>query len=179
MLPTAISGNVTLRFCFKVPGQIENDLILGTSSYRNGFNATVFRPKVDAGLGWLKAEGDPQVCRTYYLDLPAAERICERARVLRGQAGTLTGYALGQDDSQPARSFAADVLAVFDTEDKLWSATIAARLAEQMPAVYPAITPAAVTSQLRALGIVVKNVREAGQAPGQGCERAAIEAVAP
>jgi S-DNA-T family DNA segregation ATPase FtsK/SpoIIIE len=77
MLPTSISGNVTLRFCLKVPGQIENDLILGTSSYRNGFDSTVFRPKVDAGLGWLKGEGDPQVCRTYYLDLPAAERVAE------------------------------------------------------------------------------------------------------
>ena len=165
MLPTSISGNVTLRFCLKVPGQIENDLILGTSSYRNGFNATVFRPKVDAGLGWLKAEGDPQVCRTYYLDLPAAERIAERARVLRGQAGTLTGFALGEDDGQPARSFAGDVLAVFGEASKLYTATIAVRLAEQLPAVYPAITAAAVASQLRGLKVTVKNVREPGGQP--------------
>ncbi len=61
MLPTSVSGNVTLRFCLKVPGQVENDMILGTLSYRNGYNAAVFRPKTDAGLGWLKAEGDPQV----------------------------------------------------------------------------------------------------------------------
>jgi DNA segregation ATPase FtsK/SpoIIIE, S-DNA-T family len=35
-LPTSVSGNVSVRFCLKVPGQVENDMILGTSSYRNG-----------------------------------------------------------------------------------------------------------------------------------------------
>ena len=95
-LPTAVSGNVSVRFCLKVPGQVENDMILGTSAYRNGYSAAGFRAGTDAGLGWLRAEGDPQIVRTYYLDLPASERIAERARIARGQAGTLTGYALGE-----------------------------------------------------------------------------------
>ena len=35
----------------------------------------LFRPKIDAGLGWLKArDGDPQIVRTYYLDLNATRR---------------------------------------------------------------------------------------------------------
>jgi DNA segregation ATPase FtsK/SpoIIIE, S-DNA-T family len=54
MLPTAVSGNVSVRFCLKVPGQVENDMILGTSSYRNGYNAAAFRSETDAGLGWLR-----------------------------------------------------------------------------------------------------------------------------
>ena len=54
-LPTGISGNVSSRFCLKVAGQVENDMILGTSAYKNGAKATTFRPKVDAGLGYLKA----------------------------------------------------------------------------------------------------------------------------
>ncbi len=90
-LPTAISGNVSARFCLKVPGQLENDIVLGTSSYKNGYKATAFRTKTDAGLGWLKADGDPQIVRTYYLDLPATERAAARARVIREQAGLLTG----------------------------------------------------------------------------------------
>ena len=27
--------------------------LLGTTSYRRGYDATVFRPKIDAGLGWF------------------------------------------------------------------------------------------------------------------------------
>jgi DNA segregation ATPase FtsK/SpoIIIE, S-DNA-T family len=66
---------------------------------------------------------------------------------------------------------------VFGTDAKLYSATIAARLADRIPQAYADTTPAAVASQLRALGVTVKNVRERGLAPGQGCERAAVEAV--
>ena len=78
-----------------------------------------------------------------------------------------------------ARSFAADVLSVFGEADKLRTSTIARRLAEHIPGAYADITPAAVGSQLRALGATVKNVREPGTAPAPGCERAAIEAVTP
>ena len=88
----------------------------------------------------------------------------------------LTGYALGEASTEEARSFAADVLAVFGPADRLWCATIAARLAESIPGAYADVTQEAVASQLRALGIEVKNVREAGQAPRKGCERAAVEA---
>src|SRR5258706_10330563 len=178
-VPTQISGIVTARFCLKVPDQWTNDAILGTGSYKAWHNAAAFRAKTDAGLGWLKGEGEAQVVRTFYLDLPATERIAARARVIRDQAGVLTGYALGLDDAKPARSFAADVLSVFGADAKLYTATIAARLAERIPQAYADITPAAAASQLRNLGIAVKNVRETGQAPAQGCERAAVEAITP
>ena len=77
--PTAIPGIVTARFCLKVPDYDSNDVILGTGAYRNGSNSAAFRLKTGTGLGWLKAEGVPQVVRTYYLDLPATERIVARA----------------------------------------------------------------------------------------------------
>ena len=178
-IPTSVTGTIVCRFCLRVPGHNENDMILGTSAHQNGYRATVFRAKTDAGLGWLKGEGDPEIVKTYYLDLPATEQVAARARVLRQQAAVLTGYALGQDDSQPPRSFAADVLGVFGADVKLWSSTIATRLAESLPAVYADITPDAVASQLRGLGVDVKNVREAGREPRKGAERAAIEAVTP
>ena len=105
---------------------------------RTATTPTVFRPKIDAGLGWLKAEGDPQVCRTYYLDLPAAERIAERARVLRDQAGTLTGYALGEDDGQARRGRSPPTSWPCSARPgQAVDATIAARLAEQLPARLP------------------------------------------
>lgn len=177
-VPTAISGVVVIRFCLKVPDQVGNDLILGTGAYKAGFNAVVFRHEIDAGLGWLRGTGDPQAVRTYYLDLNASAKISARARVMRQTAGVLSGYALGEDTAEPDRSFAADVLTVFGTDPKLWCTTIAARLRERIPGVYADITPAAVGSQLREIGATVKNVREPGQVPNLGCEKAALEAVA-
>ena len=178
-LPTAISGLVTARFCLKVPDYLGNDMILGTGAYKAGYNAVAFRHEIDAGLGWLRGTGDPQAVRTYYLDLKDTAKVCERARAMRKAAGVLRGYALGEDDAEPEdRSFAADALSVFGPDPKLWCTTIATRLRERIPGVYADITPAAVGSQLREIGVTVKNVREPGQVPNLGCEKASLEAVA-
>ena len=113
-LPTAVSGIVTARLCLKVPDQVSNDMILGTGAYKAGYNAVIFRAKTDAGLAWLKADGDPQVVRTYYLDLNDSQKIAARARAMRERIGVLSGFALGLDDEQgPARDVLADLLAVF------------------------------------------------------------------
>ena len=176
-LPTQISGNVAIRFCLRVAGHLENDIILGTGAHKSGYRATVFRAKTDAGLGWLRGDDDPQIVRTYYLDLPATGRVAARARAMREQAGVLSGYALGEEDDTERRKFAADVLAVFGADRNLWNDTIAERLADRMPGVYADITPGAVSDQLRAAGITVKQVRETGRGVRAGCERGALEQV--
>ena len=98
---------------------------------------------------------------------------------MREAAGVLSGYALGQTPDEEARSFAADVLTIFVQDGKLHCETITTRLREHLPGGYADITPPAVASQLRALGIPVKKLRETGPgaAPGvrAGCERAAVE----
>jgi S-DNA-T family DNA segregation ATPase FtsK/SpoIIIE len=177
-LPAKIRDLATVRFCLKVPDQVSNDMILGTGAYSAGYRASEFRAKTDAGLGWFKGEGDPQAVRTHYLDLNDTARIAARARAMREAAGVLSGYALGETASEEARSFAADVLTIFGEADKLWCETITARLREHLPGGYADITPQAVASQLRALGVLVKKVREPGREPRAGCERAAVEAVA-
>ena len=171
MLPTSISGNVTLRFCLQGPrpGRERHDprharaTRTATTRRRSGRRPT-------PGSAGCKAEGDPQVVRTYYLDLPAAERIAERARVLRGQAGTLTGYALGEDDASPrAVVRRRRPGGVRRRGQAVVARRSPPRLAEQLPGVYADITAAAVASQLRGLGVTVKNVREPGGQPAQGC----------
>ena len=174
-LPTAVAGNVTIRFCLRVPGHIENDMILGTSAHQNGYRATVFRAKTDAGLGWLKGDEDPQIAKTYYLNEPDTGRVATRARAMREQAGVLSGYALGEEDDTERRRFAADVAAIFGTDRNLWCETVAERLADRMPGVYADITPGAVSDQLRAAGITVKQVRETGRGVRAGCERASVD----
>ena len=177
-LPPKIRDLATVRFCLKVPDQVSNDMILGTGAYKAGYRASEFRPKIDAGLGWFKGEGDPQPVRTYYLDLNDTARIAARARAMREAAGVLSGYALGETPAEEARSFAADVLTVFAGARALWCSTIAARLREHLPEVYADITQEAVASQLRGLEIEVTNVREPGQGPRKGCYREAVEAAA-
>jgi S-DNA-T family DNA segregation ATPase FtsK/SpoIIIE len=173
-IPTGISANAVLRMCLKVMGQTENDMVLGTSQYKRGIRATMFGFE-DKGVFYFAGEGrEPRIVRGQYIDGPAAKVIVARARVMREAAGRLTGYALGLDDDAEVRSFLDDVLMVFGDDDKLWRETIADRLRGAFPAVYADITPEAVASQLRTLGVEVKPVREAGKKPLTGCERASV-----
>jgi S-DNA-T family DNA segregation ATPase FtsK/SpoIIIE len=177
-LPPKIRDLATVRFCLKVPDQVSNDMILGTGAYKAGYRASEFRPKIDAGLGWFRGEGDPQPVRTHYLDLNDTARIAARARAMRQAAGVLSGHALGESPDGEARSFAADVLTIFGDAPRLHTATITARLRAHLPGTYADITQEAVASQLRTLGVPVKDVREPGGTNRKGCERAAVQAAA-
>lgn len=138
-LPPGVSANAGLRFCLRVMGQVENDMVLGTSSYKNGIRATTFTAK-DKGIGYLVgAADDPQITRTDFIDGPAAEKIAVRARALRENAGTITGHAAGEDlDTSPAGTpTVIDVANVIRTDEtKVWSETIVDRLAELRPEIY-------------------------------------------
>jgi S-DNA-T family DNA segregation ATPase FtsK/SpoIIIE len=174
-LPTAIRGIVTARFCLKVPDYDSNDMILGTGAYKAGYNAAIFRAKTDAGLGWLKADGDPQVVRTYYLDLPATEKIAARARLLRERAGVLSGYALGlDDDDRVARDVLADLLAVFGDDAGMQWGVAADRLAGRFPDRWADATAEALSAQCRSLGVKSVDVRTDGSVL-KGCRRVAVE----
>ncbi|MEU8350292.1 cell division protein FtsK [Streptomyces sp. NPDC048845] len=167
-LPTAISANVGMRFCLRVMGQTENDMILGTSMYKNGIRATSFTRR-DKGIGYLAgAADDPQIVRTYYVDNPAADRICDRARQARIDAGTLTGMAAGQ---APERRDAADTLlddiaaVVAGDEPKVWSEAVVDRLAELRPEVYgpwaemePKAKAEQLTAALKPYGITTQQI---------------------
>jgi S-DNA-T family DNA segregation ATPase FtsK/SpoIIIE len=178
-IPTGISANAVLRMCLKVMGQTENDMVLGTSAYKNGTRATMFSFD-DKGVFYFSGEGKaPQILYGYGFDLPESKAIAARARVMREHAGRITGYALGQDhDGAPARRVLDDVLTVFGDAKALWCSTIAERLAGSFPEAYADITQEAVASQLRNLKVTVKRVRETGKEPRSGCERAAVAAAA-
>lgn len=177
IIPTAITGLVIGRCCLMVPDQPANDVVLGTSSYRRGYDATIFRPKLDAGLCWLKGseEGTPQVCRTFYIDLPATEKIAARARDMRDRAGVLSGYALGDDtfDATP-RDVLADVLAVFGDAPGLHWDELADRLADRWPDRWADVTGEAMSVQCRRLGVSSVMVSTAG-VKARGCRRSVVE----
>jgi DNA segregation ATPase FtsK/SpoIIIE, S-DNA-T family len=176
-LPTAISANAVLRFCLKVMGQVENDMVLGTSAYKNGVRATMFA-RSDRGIGYLAGEGDdPQIVRSFYVDAPAADAIVTRARRLREQAGTLTGHALGEDPepTDTTGSLLADILAVVPADQaKVWNQTVVARLAELRPDRYRGWEPEQLTAALKPLGVTVGQVWGTDPATGESANRRGI-----
>ncbi len=139
-LPTGISANVSIRFCLRVAGQIENDMILGTSAYKNGIRATMFVPEADAGTGYLVgATPMPKVVKAAYLDTPATQRIADRAHALHMAAGTLSGHATGErpEAAAPAFDLLADIAAVVGPrEAKVWNEVVVERLADVRPEIY-------------------------------------------
>lgn len=175
-LPTGVSANVGIRLCLRVMGQTENDMVLGTSAYKNGIRATTFTQK-DKGIGYLVGAGDEaQIVRSAYLDAPAAEAIAARARALREAAGTLSGHALGDTgedtEARPSRSVLGDVAAVFAPgEDRLWSDVIAARLVEQWPTTYVGTSPATLAAALKPYGLKPAQVWGTDPQTGEGRNR--------
>ncbi|MFI7011684.1 cell division protein FtsK [Streptomyces sp. NPDC050145] len=155
-LPTGISANASLRACLKVMGQTENDMVLGTSSYKRGVRATMFAWG-DKGIHYLIGEGsDARIVGSVFVDAPSAERIAARARAAREKAGLLSGYALGEEPETAAAAYdlLADVLAVVPVkETKVWSETVVARLAELRPDVYDGWTPETFSAALKPRGI--------------------------
>ncbi|WNV90949.1 FtsK/SpoIIIE domain-containing protein [Umezawaea sp. Da 62-37] len=140
-LPTGVSANVGIRFCLRVMGQTENDMVLGTSAYKNGIRATTFTQS-DKGIGFLVGAADePQVVRSSYMDGPESDRIADRARALREKAGTVTGHAAGQvmdrAGSENRDTLLDDIAAVVHAdESKVWSEAVADRLAVLRPSAY-------------------------------------------
>ncbi|QGK71607.1 cell division protein FtsK [Allosaccharopolyspora coralli] len=155
-LPTGVSANVGIRFCLRVMGQVENDMVLGTSMYRNGVRASTFTAK-DKGIGYLVGNADdPQLARSAYVDNPAADTITDRARTSRHTAGTLSGHALGHDTTRhrTADTLPEDLLSLLSPdEDKIWTETAATRLAATWPETYGTYTADQLTTALKPHGL--------------------------
>ncbi|MFF4735050.1 cell division protein FtsK [Streptomyces sp. NPDC001262] len=155
-LPTGISANASARWCLKVMGQLENDMVLGTSAYKRGVRATLFA-WADKGIHYFVGEGaDARIVAATYVDAPTADRIALRAYKLREAAGMLSGHALGEEPEaeSPSYDLLRDIAAVVaDTESKVWNETVVVRLAELQPDVYAEWAPDQLTSALKPYGV--------------------------
>ncbi|MGH3815227.1 MAG: cell division protein FtsK [Pseudonocardiaceae bacterium] len=179
-IPTDISANAVLRLCLKVQGQLENDMVLGTSAYKNGTRATMFSRK-DRGIALLAGEGeDPVIVRAAYVDTPAAETIAARARASRIAAGLLTGHAAGldPDPDEDSASVLDHLLEVWPhSESKAWCDDLAERLATAHPGTYEGWTAEQVTSAVRPHGlrtIQIKRSIDGRPVNRRGLDRSAL-----
>jgi len=175
-LPSGIRSNIAVRFCLKVMDQLANDMVLPTSSYKTGLRATEFAT-ADKGIGWLLGHADQaEIVRSYYCDAVQADAIGRRARRMREEAGTLSGYCLGQQEAaMPVVDLLADVLAVTEGTDRIWSAALADRLADLRPGIYHGWGAREVGDALRLRGVEVAQVWIDGQNQ-RGVTREAVAA---
>lgn len=181
-LPTGISANAVLRFALKVMGQIENDMILGTSMYKAGYRATMFS-RSDRGICWMAGEGDdPAIVSGSFVDAPAAEVVAKRARKLREEYGSVTGHAIGQapESGEPTFDLVADVRRVMAADEKsIWNERLAARLAALRPDIYDGWKGETVTANLKPHGIETKDIAgytdDGKRTTRRGIERASLD----
>jgi S-DNA-T family DNA segregation ATPase FtsK/SpoIIIE len=137
-LPTGVSANAGIRLCLRVMSQVENDLILGTSAYRNGIRATLLT-RSDRGVGYLVGATDQAtVVRCHYLDAAATDSIVARAYLARQAGGLLTGHAAGEATTATGPDLLADCRTVFALVGgkRLWHAEMLERLVELRPVTY-------------------------------------------
>jgi len=178
-LPTSIASNMGLRLCLRVADQQANDMVLGTSSYKLGMNATLFTDD-DKGVGLLR-DGGPsaRTVRSSYLDGTAAQRIARRALALRVAAGRVTGDAAGQRiESEADRlTVVADAVTVWPRlphgDDSGWLHEIETELAEELPARYGALEAPWLGARLRSLGIPTQDQRKR-RVDGEQINRAGV-----
>ncbi|MFD4697768.1 cell division protein FtsK [Streptomyces niveus] len=157
-IPTSISANASARWCLKVMGQVENDMVLGTGAYKRGVRASMFAWG-DKGISYFLGEGaDARIVRSAFINAVEADRIALRARALRERAGVLAGHALGEQPEPGSAVATYDLLAdlraaVPSDKSKLWNEVVVARLAELRPDVYGEWAPEQLTAALKPYGI--------------------------
>ncbi|MCK9894772.1 cell division protein FtsK [Frankia sp. AgB32] len=158
-LPPGITRNVNSRFCLSVADQVANDMILGTSMYKQGYRATAFEPVVEAGWGILAGFGKPSADRSYPVTGPELDRVIARAVELRTAAGTLPTPAEQTRTTTPSADVVVDVAAVWPAgEGKAWNETLCARLADLRPDVYGGWESVQLTAALKPHGITPVDV---------------------
>ena len=171
--------NHAVRFALKCGNRVVSDAILSGDAYAEGFDASALPVgKEFLGVGYLYGAADrtPTV-RTYLADAENTEQIVTVARVLRERAGTLTGFAAGQDTGTPARDVLADVLAVFDADPALHWPVLAGRLGQQFPGRWADASADAISAQCRDLGVPSVQVKSGGL-NRQGCRKDDVQKAA-
>lgn len=144
--------NHTVRFALKCGNRVVSEAVLGGDAYAEGFDASTLPDGPDyKGIGILYGATDATpITRTFLADHEDAEKILTAARKHREAAGTLSGFAAGEEVVREVRDALADVRGVFVAGEKgLHWPTVAARLAERHPEHYADATAEAVSALLR------------------------------
>lgn len=162
-IPAKLRDAMGTRFALKTMTWQASETILGTGTSKAGINAATFL-RSHKGVGILlgaddteQGDGEAQTVRTHLADGLVIAKICERARQMRTDAGTLEGAAAGEEliAEKPAAHLLDDVLGVFGAGEKqLHNSMICERLGEANPAAYSGWDSAILTASLKPYGVV-------------------------
>lgn len=115
VVPVAMRSNFSTKFCLRVEGHQQVEVILGTGTYAAGLKANLFTT-AEAGLAWHKGDGlEPAIIQSVRgLDGPACDELVAVARAIRKSRGLLSGQAAGDggeiEDAEVVISIAEDTL---------------------------------------------------------------------
>ncbi|ONI77363.1 cell division protein FtsK [Actinosynnema sp. ALI-1.44] len=102
-IPSRLRAVLGSRFALRVMDWRDSNIILGEQMNTRGYDASTLLAS-HKGVGILRPDGEASngdvvatTLRTYYMSNQDWQNICQRGRALREAAGTLTGYAVGED----------------------------------------------------------------------------------
>ncbi len=173
--------NHEVRIALKCGNRVVSEAVLGGDAYSEGWDASALPDgKKYRGVSILWGHPDLEetlTVRGYLADGEDAEKILTAARKMREAAGTLSGDALGEDLSVPARDVLADVLSVFRGDPALHWTELAERLAAEIPERWEGAIPAELSAQLRDREVPSVPVKRFGEA-ARGCRKSDVEQAA-
>jgi S-DNA-T family DNA segregation ATPase FtsK/SpoIIIE len=184
VIPSDLSGQMGIRFALKVMSYHASNVILGPGASKAGMDSSLLL-RQHKGVGILlgtddgeMAEQGAQTVRSHFADAAVITDVCERGRQLRIEAGTLAGVAAGEEliSEAPVRSLLDDVLGVFLAgEDRLWSETICARLADEIPDVYDGWDAADLANALNPYSVDTRQLDMKDPADGKRYNRRGVD----
>lgn len=174
---TSFRDNFQIRFSLRTGSWQVSDLVLGAGAYSEGHDSSTLLPEYK-GVGILRGASDatPTV-RTFLADATDTERILTAARTLRERAGTLSGYAAGEDMSRQSRDVLHDVIRVWSFAPErtgLQWIQLAELLSSHMPESYAGESAESISALVRNEGVRSENVKAGGQVL-KGCKLRDVE----
>jgi DNA segregation ATPase FtsK/SpoIIIE, S-DNA-T family len=117
-IPSGLRAVLGSRFALRVMDWRDSNIVLGEQMNTRGYDSSRLLAS-HKGVGILRPDGDTQAgadllaltVRTYYMPNEDWQSLCQRGRILREAAGTLTGHAAGQE-SAPVLDHAAVAKAI-------------------------------------------------------------------
>jgi S-DNA-T family DNA segregation ATPase FtsK/SpoIIIE len=105
-IPSGLRAVLGSRFALRVMDWRDSNIVLGEQMNTRGYDSSRLLAS-HKGVGILRPDGETQAgadvlaltVRTYYMPNEDWHELCRRGRVLREEAGTLTGHAAGKDST--------------------------------------------------------------------------------
>jgi S-DNA-T family DNA segregation ATPase FtsK/SpoIIIE len=158
-VPTKLREIITYRYCTQVVDRTSFDMVLGKGKAGEGADASILSED-HKGVGVLvTGPGSFEIVRCDYMDLPTFATLCTHGRALRVAAGTLSGdaatdtVAVAEAAGIEIPGVLVDVLYAMHGVERMYTATLLARLTNIDEDTYAGFTPERLAEELEHAGV--------------------------